>query len=64
MSEPKYENNRFWAELPHTNDGDGLCWCDPKPVVISCHYDMIREFGGEIPGLHIPCTIWKHRKEH
>lgn len=64
MNEPNYTNNRFWAELPHNHDLDGLCWCEPQLIVINGELDMIREFGKILTEIYPPCTIWKHRKEH
>lgn len=64
MNEPKYNNNRFWDELPHDYENGNLCWCDPEYITIDGHLDMIREFGKIVPEMPIPSQLWKHRKEH
>ena len=55
--------NKQPHRMPHIHDPDGLCWCEPTQVVILNEYHMIQEFGEILPGLNIPCSLWKHRAD-
>ena len=60
----KKDDKPYRPPLPHIHDVEGICWCEPRLLVMMTERDVIREFGYLHPDVLIPSTVWKHNLEH